>query len=189
MMKCYFQGCAKEGSTKEHIPPKAFFPKNQRYQLITVRSCKDHNTEKSGNDLYALAQICLNSSPRNQSREVFMKCIVPQLGYNEDAFRKLLIRDSVPLKKGAVKYKVDVQRLDNFFDALSCGLIYHVAKEQLPQNFSIENIFYNLIDESLFPEEIELRTHIEQFYQNETPQILNFGDAKLRNGGRTKITN
>lgn len=180
-MKCYFQGCAKEGTTKEHIPPKAFFPEDQREQLITVRSCRGHNTEKSGDDLYALAQICLNSSPRNRAREVFMKCVAPQLGFNENAFRKLLIRDSVPLKNGAVKYRVDVQRLDKFFDALSCGLIYHVAKDQLPENFSMRNIYHNLLDKSLSPEEIELMAFVERFYKSEPPEILHFGEAKLHN--------
>jgi hypothetical protein len=180
-MKCYFQGCAKEGKTKEHIPPKAFFPKDQREQLITIRSCKDHNTDKSGDDLYALAQICLNSSPRNRAREVFRKCIAPQLGFNENAFRKLLIRDSEPLENGAVKYRVDVQRLDNFFNALSCGLIYHVSKEQLPQNFSMENIYHNLIDESLSSEGIALISYMERFYEGEPPEILHFGEAQLQN--------
>jgi hypothetical protein len=180
-MKCYFQGCAKEGTTKEHIPPKAFFPEDQRDQLITVRSCRDHNTKKSGDDLYALAQICLNSSPRNRAREVFMKCISPQLGFNENAFRKLLIRDSVLLGNGAVKYRVDIQRLDNFFNALSCGLICHVAKDQLPENFSMQNIYHNLLDESLSPKETELIALTERFYESTTPEILHFGEAKLHN--------
>lgn len=180
-MKCYFQGCAEEGTTKEHIPPKAFFPKDQREQLITVRSCRDHNSEKSGDDLYALAQICLNSSPRNRAREVFMRCIAPQLGFNEDAFQRLLIRDSVPLENGTVKYRVDVQRLDRFFNALSCGLIYHVAKGQLPQNFSMRNIYHNLTDESLSLKETELIAFMERFYESETPEILHFGEARLQN--------
>jgi hypothetical protein len=181
IMKCYFQCCSKEGNTKEHIPPKAFFPKDQREQLITVRSCKDHNTDKSGHDLYALAQICLNSSPRNRAREVFMKCIAPQLGFNENAFRKHLIRDSQPLEKGVVRYRVNAQRLDIFFNALSCGLIYHVTKEQLPQNFSMRNIYHNLIEESSPPGEIELVEFMERFYETETPEILHFGETKLQN--------
>jgi hypothetical protein len=180
-MKCYFQGCANEGKTKEHIPPKAFFPKDQREQLITVNSCRDHNIEKSGDDLYALAHICINSSPRNRAREVFMNSIVPQLRYNEESFRKLLIRDSVLLKDGTIKYRVNVQRLDRFFNALSCGLVYHIAKDKLPQNFSMENYYYNFIDESLSIKEMEFMSHMEQFYDSETPDILHFGEANLRN--------
>lgn len=180
-MKCYFQGCASEGTTREHIPPRAFFPTDQRRQLITVRSCRDHNTAKSHDDLYALAQICLNSSPRGRAREVFTKSVVPQLAFNENALRRFLIRDSVPLGSGAVKYRVDVDRIDKFFNALSCGLIYHVAKDQLPEDFSLRNLYHNLIDDSLSPEEIELRTCVEKFCEREAPEILHFGDAQLHN--------
>jgi hypothetical protein len=77
--------------------------------------------------------------------------------------------------------RVDVQRLDRFFNALSCGLIYHVAGDQLPENFSTGNIYHNLIDESLSPEEIELIASMERFYEGKIPEILHFGEAKLEN--------
>lgn len=180
-MKCYFQNCPKEAKTKEHVPPKAFFPKDQRKNLITVRSCNDHNNQKSGNDLYVLAQICLNSSPRNRAREVFMKSIVPQLGFNNESLRKYLAQDLELLENGVVKYRVDVARMDNFFNALSCGLIFHIAKDQLPQIYSMSNIYHNLIDETLSSKEIKLRKTIEEFYERKTPKILNFGRAQLEN--------
>ncbi len=181
MIKCYFQGCVKEGKTKEHVPPTAFFPKDQRKQLITVKSCESHNTGKSGDDLYALAQICLNSSPRNKAREVFIRSIAPQLEFNDGTLRRLLVRDSEPLKNGAVKYRVDLKRLERFFNALSCGLIYHIAKEQLPHNFDVRNIYHDLIDESLPQKETELAASIGHFYEDDIPDILRFGEAGLQN--------
>jgi hypothetical protein len=180
-MKCYFQGCSQEGDTKEHIPPKSFFPKDHRNNLITVRSCQEHNNEKSGDDIYALAQICLNSSPKNKAREVFMKSIAPQLGFNNDSLRKLLIEDSKVLENGSVKYKVDVSRLNKFFNALSCGLIYHVSKEQLPGNYTMHNIYNNLVDESLTDKEFNLMEIIKHFYDGKVPEILVFGKANLEN--------
>lgn len=180
-MQCYFQRCKEEGRTKEHVPPKAFFPNDQREQLITVRSCKKHNTDKSGDDLYALAQICLNSSPRNRAGEIFLKRIVPQLGFNEDTFRRLLMRDSQSLQDGAVKYRVDIGRLDRFFDSLSCGLVSHVTKDTLPEHYLMRHIFHNLIDDSQTEEEKQLIAATEQFYDSETPAILHFGKAALKN--------
>ena len=49
---CYM--CEKLGETIEHIPPRCFFPKKQEFRknLITVPSCHEHNTEKSGEDEY-----------------------------------------------------------------------------------------------------------------------------------------
>src|SRR5713101_10021908 len=116
-MSCYYQGCAQGGTTKEHIPPKSFFPRDQRNQLLTVPSCGLHNNAKSSDDTYVLAQICMNASPSNKSREVFMERVGPQLGYNGEAFRKTLAADAVALPGGAVCYKVDTGRFDRFFTA------------------------------------------------------------------------
>ena len=105
-MKCYFQGCVNEGVTKEHIPPKAFFPIGEKEQLLTVKSCKEHNNAKSKDDLYVLAQICMNASPSNRAREIFLDKILPQLDFNNSALGKKLAKDSVRLPNGAVKYQV-----------------------------------------------------------------------------------
>ncbi|SRR6266446_2846351 len=97
-MTCYYQGCTNNGTTKEHIPPRSFFPKDQRNQLLTVTSCELHNNAKSPDDIYVLAQICMNTSPSNRSREIFMERVLPQLGFNGDALRKTLAADAVPLR-------------------------------------------------------------------------------------------
>jgi hypothetical protein len=57
-MGCYY--CGKEQTSVEHIPPKSFFPKNQRKNLLTVPSCDEHNQQKSTDDEYVKA-ILLSS--------------------------------------------------------------------------------------------------------------------------------
>ncbi|WDM66145.1 hypothetical protein [Xanthomonas cucurbitae] len=101
-MTCYFQGCSAKGTTKEHIPPRSFFPEGEKEQLLTVKSCEKHNNAKSIDDLYVLAQICMNASPNNRAREVWGSKIVPQLEFNNGALRKRLAAGSVPLPGGAV---------------------------------------------------------------------------------------
>ena len=59
-MQCYFQGCVDKGVTKEHIPPRSFFPDGEKIQLLTVKSCKTHNNAKSTNDLYVLGSGCID---------------------------------------------------------------------------------------------------------------------------------
>jgi hypothetical protein len=55
---------------------------------------KSHNKSKSSDDIYVLAQICMNASPSNRSRELLIERIMPQLGYNNDALRKTLVADA-----------------------------------------------------------------------------------------------
>lgn len=67
---CYY--CGKAATSDEHVPPKTIFPKpkdspdgrDYRKNLITVRSCDEHNSAKSKDDdylLYVLA-MCLPSN-------------------------------------------------------------------------------------------------------------------------------
>ena len=132
MKRCYFQGCQEPAVTKEHIPPKAFFPEGKRTNLLTVGSCTAHNNQKSGDDLYVLAHICMNASPANESRDIFRDTVLPQLGYNEDKLGKMIVKDAVRLPGGPTAYRVDIARFERFFSALACGIVYKAAKQSLP---------------------------------------------------------
>jgi hypothetical protein len=159
-MSCYYQGCSRPGTNKEHIPPKSFFPKDQRNQLLTVRSCGLHNNEKSSDDIYVLAQILMNASPSNRSREVWKQSVLPQLDYSGEALRKTLASGAIPLPSGAVRYKVDTARVDGFFNALSCGIVFKACGERLPVQYSIEHVYHNFCDPEETPEEKELKNHL-----------------------------
>ncbi len=39
--------CNAEPTTREHVPPRSFFPKSHRKNLVTVPSCYDHNHDQS----------------------------------------------------------------------------------------------------------------------------------------------
>ncbi len=74
-------------------------------QLLTVKSCKKHNNDKSTNDLYVLAQICMNASPSNRAREVFQERVAPQLSHNNDMLRRMLLKGAVKVR-GGIAYPV-----------------------------------------------------------------------------------
>lgn len=66
-MGCYF--CGGEVTGVEHIPPRCFFPKGKRNNLITVDSCDVHNQEKSKEDEYIRA-IFLSSIKLDGKQQV-----------------------------------------------------------------------------------------------------------------------
>src|ERR1044071_110540 len=45
MRECYM--CDQAATTKEHVPPRSFFPPEHRANLITVPSCQRHNNDNS----------------------------------------------------------------------------------------------------------------------------------------------
>jgi hypothetical protein len=180
-MPCYYQGCSLAETTMEHIPPKSFFPKDQRNQLLTVPSCRLHNNDKSSDDVYVLAHICLNSSPQNRSREIFIKRIVPQLGYNRDALRKTFLEGSVPHALGAVAYKVDIDRFDRFFTALSYGIVYKACGASLPSDYVTGHVYHNLERGEDAPDLAALEAMIGSFYKGQPLATLDFGAVKALN--------
>jgi hypothetical protein len=180
-MACYYQGCSQRGTTKEHVPPRSFFPKDQRKQLLTVPSCELHNTAKSSDDIYVLAQICMNASPSNRSREVWKQRVLPQLGYNGEALRKTLANDAVRLPSGAVMYKVDTERFNRFFDALSYGIVFKACGASLPEGYRAGHVYHNFWDEGETPEEKAFKQSLHAFYSGEPMAVLDFGRVNTLN--------
>ena len=179
-MTCYFQGCTEKGTTKEHIPPRSFFPDGEKEQLLTVKSCEKHNNAKSANDLYVLAHICMNASPSNRAREVWKNKVVPQLGFNNGALRKMLAAGSVLLPGGTIKYKVQMPRLDEFFSALSCGIVHKTCKTSLPNGYRIGHLYHNFVGET-DSVALAIESEIERFYSGKPMDFLAFGEPGTKN--------
>lgn len=186
-MTCYFQGCSAKGTTKEHIPPRSFFPDGEKEQLLTVRSCEKHNNAKSVDDLYVLAQICMNASPSNRAGEVWESKIVPQLAFNNGAFQKRLAAGSRRLPDGAVKYRVEIARMDEFFSALSCGILYKTCRTPLPQNYNIAHVYHNFTGHS-DPAMLAIESGIEKFYSGKPLDFMSFGEPGTKNENIYNVT-
>ena len=67
-VRCYC--CEAIATTKDHIPPKCFFPEEKylhsnssdyRNQLVTVPACSAHNNLRASDDEYTAAVIVMNS--------------------------------------------------------------------------------------------------------------------------------
>lgn len=179
-LNCYFQGCNKKGETKEHIPPRSFFPSGEKEQLLTVKSCIEHNNKKSKDDLYVLAQICMNASPNNRAREIFINKVAPQLDFNNEALRKKLAKGAIQLEDGSVKYQVDIPRFDEFFTALSCGIIFKSCGTPLPENYKISHIYHNFLSFA-DSEMTNLTSCIDKFYSGKPMDFMEFGDPDTKN--------
>lgn len=181
-MKCYYQGCTRKGITKEHIPPRSFFPKGENEQLLTVKSCEIHNNKKATDDQYVLAQILMNASPSNRAREIFIKKIKPQLSHNDGAFRKMLTQGAIELEDGSVKYPVDLKRFDEFFTALSCGIVFKTTGEQVPDSYVIHHQYPSFTsDDGEREQGLKVFEEFQQLISGKPIDVLNFGKPNTQN--------
>ena len=81
---------------------------------------------------------------------------------------------------GGVKYIVYPARFDEFFSALSCGLIYKSQKATLPNNYKISHIYHNFMGET-DPLLNAVEANLGRFYEEKPLKVLEFGNPDLRN--------
>jgi hypothetical protein len=65
--------CEAQATTKEHAPPRSFFPEGYRRNLITVPSCDRHNSDNSLDVEYVRNVIATQHGVNNLAARVFEK--------------------------------------------------------------------------------------------------------------------
>lgn len=135
---CYM--CEALATTKEHIPPKALFPKQKdllgelglRKQLITVPSCEEHNNGKSKDDEYLA--FCLSTCFHGNAikNTLFNTKVMRAINRRPETYSNFLDNyQHVALKHpdGEVEhtaaYAIDLKRFDSIMSHLARGLFYH----------------------------------------------------------------
>ncbi len=83
---CYM--CDAVATTKEHAPPKCFFPARKdlsqgdvdlRKELVTVPSCEAHNTSRSRDDEYAMVVVVQHYQTNKTARNQFATKVIRAL--------------------------------------------------------------------------------------------------------------
>lgn len=176
---CY--RCDKPATSREHFPPKSFFPRGGNLQLQTVGSCDLHNTKKSGDDQYLLAHICMHAArEENLAQKVFLRSIAPQI--RESAGFKHLFSDRIPADGGRFYYPVDVSRFDKFFDALSCAIFFSRFKERFDAStHRLSHIYPTLVSNDLQENAYSqgAREQFKSFFDSYVDIVENFQADKI----------
>lgn len=164
-LTCY--RCNAAATTKEHAPPRCFFPKGSglNLQLKTVPSCKYHNNSKSSDDQYLLAHICLNASKGpSLARDIFERSILKQIK-RSSKFRSTIVSGSEHFADGTAHYKVDLERFDNFFNHLCWALYFDRYGVPFDDStHAISHTYFTLTTDD--PGELQLRGMLSGFLEN-----------------------
>lgn len=119
-MPCYF--CGNAATTQEHVPPKGFFPKSERHNLICVSSCELHNNERSGEDEYfrmIVAGAAWEFLPI-PLRETIIRSVK-----RKPLLAAKLIEQSKRSDSGAFHYDAELPRIQVVLESIGRGLLFH----------------------------------------------------------------
>lgn len=117
--------CDRVAVTREHVPPKSFFPERLRTNLITVPSCDAHNSDNSLDVEYVRNILSTQHGTNNAAAEVF-EATKRSLDHSPK-LRARTFRDLKPIivegeETGA--YPVDLKRHKRVMGAIAYALYF-----------------------------------------------------------------
>lgn len=139
--QCYC--CEKTATTKDHIPPKCFFPEKKhlpnnssdyRRNLITVPSCSEHNNFRSHDDEYTAAVIAM-SSENNLALAILKSKWIKVLLRNEGSLGKRIFAQAQPVRtihqhnkllipRETLAITYELERIENVIKSIARGIYY-----------------------------------------------------------------
>lgn len=151
-MTCYM--CDKNANSKEHAPPRCFFPKDAKYRsnkLITVPSCVDHNQELSNADQILLSIFMTLPIEGNEPFKILNEQFLNKASSNfqrkintlANQVKKVERATLVDVTNGQV-YDASLMHLDESatiinqtLEKLGCALYFHEFQEKLVGPFFV----------------------------------------------------
>lgn len=187
---CYF--CGSPATSKEHVPPKSFFPKggarDYRRNLIKVPSCDAHNSLKSKDDEYVRALLVGISKKINEGKNKDLirlrESVVRSMVRNPNLISLVLRNSSPALSFGVgeiptepVSAEYDFERVKNLLESIAKGVFFHHYKKAW--GGKVEVIPHFLISDSATVEEKNISKRLcsliqEKYSSGENKEIFHY---------------
>ncbi|MGO9122004.1 MAG: hypothetical protein ACLQPD_30875 [Desulfomonilaceae bacterium] len=144
--------CDSPATSKEHVPPKCFFPEqkdlgagtNYRTNLLTVPSCSQHNLSKSQDDEYVLFVITCHYKNEEIARKHFFTKVARAL-QRQSSLGKFIDGQLPIVINGhpSAAYSTQHDRFENAFDHMARALFFHHygSKLNLPIGIFTPSLF------------------------------------------------
>lgn len=129
--QCLYCG-AREGSTRDHVPPRNLFTKPLPDNLITVPACRSCNKGFDLDDEYFRQVITLGVDPKRFP--IAISAIRNLGGPKKRGFLRKMLSDLSPEKQWM---NVERERVDRVTRRIIRGLFFHHTKLPLPQSAEV----------------------------------------------------
>ena len=126
---CYM--CDAPFESREHAPPECVFPADSRYRLnlITVSSCKAHNTDKSTEDVLLQCLMTCGENGNELALLVMEQEVLPRLE-GEPHLIPVFLPKLRPLGERHGRMTIDVDRFEASIRSIVRALFYYESNSQ-----------------------------------------------------------
>jgi len=134
--QCYM--CDKPGPTREHVPPRYFFPRSHWAELVTVPSCDAHNHDNSL-DVEYVRNVLVTSFRVNHIGRTHSKKAIrsfqnsPRLAAQTFSGGIRVLVDGVETGM----YNADLSRIKRVFSAMASALYFHTFRERYQRAWEV----------------------------------------------------
>lgn len=132
MKTCYLCG-APNPTTKDHVPPRGFFPEPRPADLITLPCCQDCNSSFSLDDEAVRVWFSMGIGHSDAAEWIIQNKVFPGTLSRSSAFLSEILKsmedaiitdeDGQPME--VVKYSMDRERAERFVIRVAKGLLRH----------------------------------------------------------------
>lgn len=174
---CY--ACNNVSTSKEHVPPKVFFPEVEylsdgypdfRKNLITVPSCDDHNLKRSLDDQYTFMVIVASIDANHIAHSYFHKVI--KTLERKPNMKGIFFKDFRPIIVGglpSIAPIVEINRFERVLSQVAKGVFYNHYKSKWNKNIGIYPLsFFRMAD---YPNFQEVNNRIMEL-RNSSPKLF-----------------
>ncbi len=125
---CY--ACNQPATTREHVPPKGFFPPGRRRNLITVPSCSIHNCDNALDVEYVRNAIA-SLAGLNETGELLFDTAKRSFDHSPALFQKTFQSFIVRSPEEEIgTYRFDLKRVDAMMTAVIRAIHYHDQRQK-----------------------------------------------------------
>lgn len=171
--QCYHYLCDKDGDTKDHVPPKVFFPSksdgetNYRDPLVTVRACKNHNKSYEKDDEYVAYAMHMHYKNNQSAKNNFYGKVMRAFNRNQNLEETIIqnpqdvmwTRPDSGRLESTLAFTLDQPRVDRVMCRIAAALYFKVTGRKV----SAEPAYYFVYSPDTFggdPLESELEDNI-----------------------------
>lgn len=176
MEKCYI--CDALGDTKEHVPPKSFFPSDYRFGLVTVPSCSVHNLDNAPDVEYVRNIIVQHHETNEVAREHFQGKVIASYLHSPKLLTRTY-RDSLPCTLDGQETRIiptDMVRFERVMEAIAYAVYYKDFGKTFSGKWNIWATNLQMVNGENDPAVIKFRAmlhtiqFLDQFVEKPTPQ-------------------
>jgi len=123
-IKCYM--CDAGGVTREHVPPRSFFPEGYRTTLWTVRACEAHNLDNSPDVEYVRNVIVSHRNATGTAHGLAQNASFRSFERSAALFARTF-RDVAPIRvdgEESAVFRLDLPRFRRVMEAIAYGIYY-----------------------------------------------------------------